>query len=310
MPTDPQQSLLRGREFAQASLWIRDLGHLAQHRLATMHLRAANIELTSVEPADSPLVGRFARFPACAFAHVRIPRVTGEWARDAASADEVTVVVAASGEIEFQSDPPAIVREPNVAVILPGDTPVPFRTTENANELVYASVDRGIVADLLPPASSAPSGPIRSPEALAPLLAFVQQVCSTGGTDAAASAALHAAARQIVRSLVHIVLSEGEEHRSLFDVATAVIDATHVDPATNTATIARRLQVTPRVLQLEFQRHGTTVTRELRRARVATAKQVRAAAPRLPAPEVARRAGFGSVATMFRALRESEPAPR
>lgn len=310
MPTDPQQSLLRGREFAQASLWLRDLGHLAQHRLAMMHLRAANIEITSVAPPTSPLVGRFARFPACAFAHVLIPRVTGEWARDASSADEVTVVIATSGEIEFQSDPPAIVREPNVAVILPGDGPVPFRTTHDANELVYASVTGGIVADLLPHGSNVPSGPLRSPEALAPMLAFAQQVCSTGATDAAASAALHAAARQVARSLVHIVLSEGDEHRSLFDRALSVVEDEHVDPATDTGTIARKLRVTPRVLQLEFQRHGTTVTQELRRARVATAQGLREAAPRMPAAEVARRAGFGSVATMFRALRQGDPASR
>lgn len=93
---------------------------------------------------------------------------------------------------------------------------------------------------------------------------------------------------------------------SVTDRARTAIAATHTSPATTPATIADTLGVPLRTLQRAFAAEGTTVARELRLARAGTAHDLLTGVSTgvNGAAHIARTAGFGSTASMRRALRE------
>lgn len=90
--------------------------------------------------------------------------------------------------------------------------------------------------------------------------------------------------------------------------ARALIAETHIDAATTPESIADVLGIPLRTLQRAFSAEGSCIARELRRARASTAAAILASpsAYRRSAIRSARDAGFGSVASMRRALREFE----
>lgn len=93
---------------------------------------------------------------------------------------------------------------------------------------------------------------------------------------------------------------------SLQDRARALIARLHTDPSTSPATVAEIMGVPLRTLQRAFAAQGSSVAREIRRARVHAAQALLRAdsASESRALHTAREAGFGSVVTMRRALQE------
>lgn len=116
---------------------------------------------------------------------------------------------------------------------------------------------------------------------------------------------LHLMSRGLIQ-LPHDSQSGADVGVSVTDRARTVIAATHTSAATTPATIADSLGVPLRTLQRAFAAEGTSVARELRRARVRTAHDLLTGGSTAGngAARIARNAGFGSTASMRRALRE------
>jgi len=91
--------------------------------------------------------------------------------------------------------------------------------------------------------------------------------------------------------------------------ARALIVEMHLDPATTPAGLAQALGIPLRTLQRVFADAGSSIAYELRRARAGTAAALLASPSTRgqSATRTARDAGFGSVASMRRALREFGP---
>jgi AraC-like DNA-binding protein len=87
-----------------------------------------------------------------------------------------------------------------------------------------------------------------------------------------------------------------------------VIVAEHADPELAVETLAARMGVAARTLQLAFSHQGTTAGAQLRDVRARAALRLRSNNPALTYAAIARAVGFGSVSAMYRALARVDEA--
>lgn len=144
----------------------------------------------------------------------------------------------------------------------------------------------------------------------APLNSALVQAFDLVDTDSRALDArvidfLHLMSRGLIQ-LPHDSQSGDDAGVSVTDRARTMIAAAHTSAATTPATIADALGVPLRTLQRAFAAEGTSVARELRLARVRTAHDLVTGGSTAGngAARIARNSGFGSTASMRRALRE------
>jgi AraC-like DNA-binding protein len=257
---------------------------------------------------DGDVSASGATFGEVSIVRLNLPRTRIEWNRDQGAVDRVPLIFVLSGSLRHISGGRIVQRGPNALAITPGASPVRLETVEDRNDVIYVASSASVIGDVLPgPADVVPDG---APDEflLAPLLAFVMQACAISDRSGTGIAALSSSALEVARSLAQLMFSDGLAPRSLHGRAMEIIASEHSDPDLSPQRLASRLGVSTRSLQLEFQARGTTIRDAIREVRVATATRLRSDHPDLVSAEVARRSGFGSAATLFRALRKDEPS--
>lgn len=286
---------------------VRGLEAAGNDAMLADYLASANIRITNLDESQ-PLRARITHLSQMTFAHVALPPATIDWPRDRMSLDRGLIIIGRTGVIDAQSHGLLVRRSPGLIVIPPGDSHVTITAEAPINEFLYISVTANLMrhfrlADVdtrdLPPI---PVG------ALAPLFAFGATVSAIAVEEADAVLPLQHAAIEIARSVLQLVTYGSPADLSLFAQAMRVIVRDYGQSRLNGAVLAHGLGRSERTLQAAFAEEGTTVMRELRAVRVRAAIALRERDPHATTYEVARAVGFGSAATLFRALREAPPS--
>jgi len=272
------------------------------------YMAQANLRFVELSRAQ-PVIASIADFPAQTFARIVLPPATILWPRDRHSRDRLVVLRASEASFEMVSDGLILRRDPDFFLVAPGVEPVEFRALAPTTELLYMSTDVSALGPVeVPTSQDEIPGPI--PDALAaPLVGLIGALASRGPRGATTAEPLASVAREVARSLVGLFTEDEGAGRGLFTAAIAVIAREHHRVDLSPATIAARLRVATRTLQTAFTQRGTTISRELRAARVRTARALRRAEPALSTGRLAEAAGFGSASALHRALREQREDP-
>ncbi|MDZ8200418.1 hypothetical protein RZO50_02760 [Microbacterium sp. SSW1-59] len=269
------------------------------------YLRGANLEIVSTSGAG-PMRGAMTRFPDITFAHVEVAPGIVDWPRDQLSWQRASVVVCLAGSVEAVSEGPVWRREPGLILVPPGDTPVRFTLTGEPVEVFYLSLPAGMITELNLPERPVQGAEPVTTEALRPLRAFIGALASATIPADTAAGPMHGAATEVARSLVRLI-SDGENREiSVYSRAMKLIMRSYQDAALSGRLLAKWLGVSERTLQAAFAAEHTTVNREIRGHRARAAVAIRRGNPRMPTADLARATGFGSVSSLFRALREAD----
>jgi AraC-like DNA-binding protein len=293
------------RPFERLGVRVQGLSEVDQHAGLQRFLKSSNFAIEALGD-EIPLVANVARFPRLTFAHVVLPEVRIGWPRDAGSAHRALLLISATGTLTVETEGGVLRRGPGVALVRPGEDRVSISTRDPHNELIYVGFGAEILAEAVLPAVGVLEAPPLDWQVIAPFYAFVAALCASGGPVSESPATLAGASRALVKELVGVLTRDVSVPGSLIDAARVVIEAEFADPGVTVARIAQRLGVAPRTLQAVFAAEGTTVSAELRRARLSAARSAKAANPRMTARDVAKASGFGSVSAMSRALRGDE----
>lgn len=281
---------------------MRGLAEAQQHHGLQRFVSSSNYSLETL--GDSrPLVANVARFPGLTFSHVLLPDVEIDWPRDRGSVHRALLLVAAAGKFRVRTEGAVIRRGAGVALVLPGDEPVRIAMADHQNDLVYIGFGSEMLTDLALPPGGRHEGSTLDWSLLAPFYAFARTMCAAGIQTPAAAASMAGSARALVKELIGMVVRDSGAEHDAFETARAVIRSEFADPRLSVSMIAQRVNVAPRTLQALFAAEGSTVSGELRAARVRAAKAMKRSNPRLTARQIADAAGFGSVSAMSRALR-------
>lgn len=298
-----RSGFFQDRDVSHMTIRVRGLeGVYADQRL-TAYLQHANLRFSALDDAVDT-VAKIARFSDLTMVHVRIPRGEVVWPRDLLSLGRAAVIMIRHGEVAVEGDG-VFRREPGIVVVPPGESRVAVSLIAPVNELIYVSVPSALIADIpLSASASAARRETIEAELLEPFGRIMAGLArATAGEEGARS--VRFAAGEIVRALLHLAAHEPAAGLTLFEQAIEAIEGRLSDPSLNANTLAPELGVSPRRLQLEFQRRGTTVQRELRRLRVAAVLQVRRENPDADMVLLARAFGFGSKSALYRALAEN-----
>jgi len=230
------------------------------------------------------------------------------------SADEVILFSALSSSVwvhvgDAVARVPAqglvVVQEPRMTLVTEFDTDVIIAVSQ-------ASVVRGLNLQVSAQAggiTQVKTSPILGKALeMALMRAFDAADAGGGHLDPRVIDVLHMMSRSIIQLPAEVpTLGRGAVTR--IQRARALIAEMHLDPATTPETIACALGIPLRTLQRDFSAKGSSIARELRRARARTANALLAspASERGSAARSARDAGFRSVASMRRALVEFAP---
>lgn len=286
---------------------VRGIEAATTNDALSTYLRSANLRIVELEPSDS-LRLQMARFPDVTFAHVHLPRAVVEWPRDELSLTRAAIVVRLSGRLAITSDATVVHRRPGLALIPPGDTPVAFETLDPLNELLYISTPGTLVHDLDVKPDAGTARPEIPANVLAPLLAFTSSLSSGSVGDSVVLGPLRSVALEVARALARLIAEGDPSELTLFSRAIRLIVENHADARLTVPRLAAMAGVSPRSLQVAFAAEGTTVARELRATRSRAARELRELHPGLPASQIARTVGFGSVSTLYRAMELDAPA--
>ncbi|WP_430591936.1 helix-turn-helix domain-containing protein [Humidisolicoccus flavus] len=227
------------------------------------------------------------------------------WSRRKAGSERALIIIVNSGRMRVSQVPGVVERDPGVYFIPPGSAEVVMTFESESNEIVFLSASSGLIADLLARGERASKQPAIGTHVLAPLYAFAANVCRIPIDSVSGSEPLKAVGAEVIRSIVRLVVGDGERVPQLYLGAMETIVSQYPNPAINAPEIARRFGISLRTLQLEFQGHGTTVSAEIRRVRTKAARRIKAANPKITPQELCDSVGFGSLSAMFRALRET-----
>jgi AraC-like DNA-binding protein len=286
-------------ELRDGNVWMRN------EELASF-LRFSNLQVLSVGPAR-PLRARFALFPYKSFAHVSAPETRVLWPRDENSVDRVLALITRAGGMEIDTDG-VVYRRPGVALVCPGDSSVAISLTGDDNEVFYISASPAMLDGVVLPSASGWNPEPPENDVLTPSLLFMAGLCRIATNSAHDASPLRMAAREVARSVFTQIVGDAREHRGLFSRAMQVIVAEHADPELAVETLAARMGVAARTLQLAFSHQGTTAGAQLRDVRARAALRLRSNNPALTYAAIARAVGFGSVSAMYRALARVDEA--
>lgn len=282
---------------------VRGLEAATSNAAFADYLASVNVRITSLGESQ-PLHARITHLSQTAFAHVTLPHATIEWPRDQMSLDRGLIMICRSGGMNAQSAGVVVRRNPGLIVIPPGDTHVTITADAPLNEVLYISVSASLMRDFRFTTTEARELPPVPVGALAPLFAFGVTVCAISVQQTNAVLPLQHAATEIARSMLQMVADGSPADLSLFAQAMRVMMRDYGQSRLSAAILAHGLGRSERTLQAAFTEQGTTIMRELRAVRVRAAIAIREHNPRATASEVARAVGFGSAASLFRALRD------
>ena len=270
----------------------------AQSSLFARFLRGAGLD-----PAEGSLdeIGIQAiRFDAFIAAHVVAARGALRWARqEAARRSRIVFLLVSRGLLELDGAAPTFVSEEGgISILFPSDKPVILRARQSV-ELVLFSFD---VSEVLPLRLNVG---LRSPDngILRSCYACLRAAISTWTPpQQPSSMVMRGLIRETARALVATAVDSAQDP-SRFSQAMRVIEAEHANPLLNADRLAERLRVSRSTLVRDFHRHGTSIATALQHTRVRSLQGLMRACPDLSNNALAQGAGFGSVATMRRAVR-------
>lgn len=288
-------------------LAVRGIAAVEANRALSDYLTSANLKIVRLEESDSLRI-RMTRFPEITFAHANLPRAVVEWPRDALSLTRAAVIVCVSGRIAVTSSSTIIERRPGLHLIPPGDAPLTFETLDGLNEILYISAPASLVSELDVRRRSGSPRPEVPANVLAPLLAFATSLSSGTVGNSLVIGPLRAVAMEVGRALARLIAEGDPSELTLFSRTMRLIVDNHADPRLSVPRLAELAGVSSRSLQAAFAAEGATVAGELRATRARAAKELRERHPGMPAEQLARTAGFGSVSSLYRAL-ERDSAP-
>lgn len=293
--------LFRGREFSRVSARFRGIAGIASNPRFGEFLSAANLEFASL--ANSPeTVVQVAQFADLNVSYGKLARGEVVWPRDMQSLDRAAVVITRRGRVRAAGEG-VYLREPGVIFIPPGDTRVSVMFEASENELVYASFPASLVADIPLPTDVEVGGSQLGSYLVDPIYRFMVGLSHAPDQERGLLPVRYATG-EMLRAIVQLVSQCGCSEMPLYDRAIQAIlqDLGNVDLAAGT--LAPRLGVSTRKLQLEFQERGTTVQREVRRRRVAAARQMRREFPEIGVEVLILACGFRSKSAFYRAMSE------
>ncbi|MFF2051080.1 helix-turn-helix domain-containing protein [Leifsonia sp. NPDC058194] len=280
----------------------RGVGGAAANDALVEYLSSANLKVVELEESDNLQV-HMTRFPELTFAHVDLPRSRVEWPRDELSLTRAAIVLCVRGRVTVTSGSTVLQRGPGLFLIPPGTAPVVFETRDALNEILYISAPASLVHELDVRGRSSGARPEVPANVLAPLLAFTTSLSSGTVGNSIVIGPLRSVALEIARALARLIAEGDPSELTLFSRTIRLIVDNRADAGLTVPKLATLAGVSPRSLQAAFAAEGTTVARELRATRVRAAQDLRERHPGMPATEIARAVGFGSVATLYRALR-------
>lgn len=297
--------IFQDRAFHRLDLQFQRLTELEHNSNLREYLRSASAEILAVD-MDHPAQVRLARFPGMTFAHLKLPRMHINWTRSAGTEGMCVVYIVRKGSIELSGDEGIVRRGPGAAYILPGESTISLKVTEPETELVYLRVPAAMVSGITrEELGQVPEGAVSS-GLLTPTYAFIASLCSLCIADDDDSDPLATAAIEVTRSAVRLILGESNKGElSLFSRAIEIILNDYPVKDLSAETIAGRLGVSSRTLQLAFQKEGAGVAAEIRHVRAVAAANLRLEHPQLKRARVAELTGFGTVGSLDRALRQS-----
>ena len=194
-----------------------------------------------------------------------------------------------------------IVRDPEV--VISAEVPTDLVLADSQTTVIRGM---GLIPDVGPVLTRIPvNRMLAAPLNSALTQAFDLVDAGSGALDARVIDFLHLMSRGLIQ-LPHDPQTSEVAGVSVAGRARTLIAAAHTSPSTNPTTIADALGVPLRTLQRAFAAQGSSVARELRAARGRTAHALLTAGSTAghSVSRVARSSGFGSTASMRRALRE------
>lgn len=290
--------------FRRLAFRVSGLEEMGANTDLVSYLAAANIQFSALDPSKT-LMARLVQMPQLTFARVRMPRSTIEWPRDTMSLDRGIIFIARGGAFSVESESPVWSAHPGLYFIPPGDTHVRFHATEAIEDFIYISASTSVIRGIVLPKRHQPLAPTSvHPAALAPLLGFINALFDASLEGSPQVVPLQAVAAEITRSLVHLITADESHELNTYDFALQVIAREYAKPHMVVATIAAAVNVSERTLHLAFAEHDTTVMTELRVTRVRAAEEIRKRNPGISRRDLAMAAGFGSISSLLRALKE------
>ncbi|GAA1142833.1 hypothetical protein GCM10009651_28790 [Microbacterium natoriense] len=265
------------------------------------YLRRVDTRVIGVDDG-APLRARVARVGDIRFWHVASPEIEMQWPSPAPTT-RLLFVMCVSGRMTVEPVFPAGRSSTRVVVIPATTAESRIRFSAPRNEFFAMSVpDPG----MLTTAGARPAAPAISLDALRPFIGFIDGVTAVDDAEHLDASPLHAAARSVARSMIELVGGSLTDRRCIVTRATDIMLAESDDPRLTTASLADRLDVSPRTLQAAFAKEELTVRGMLRDIRARSARALRRAQPDARSSTLVRATGFGSESAMFRALRELE----
>lgn len=241
-----------------------------------------------------------AQSPTTELAYAPQPGVRVDWRNTEDRGDRVLMVVSRRGLLDASVIGPHLRRGSNAILVSGESARVRVISSGDQADMLCVSVDMaslGIAATELRRSTAEAPG-IRWSR-LAPLFSFLRSVCVTSAGGVIPRTLSEATATTTIA--LGRILTEVAD-----DVATralAYIVEYSSNPHLSVGTIADRLGTSPRTVQAALASIGTTVSDELRRARLARARRARQNHPGLGAMAVYQLAGFPSLAAMYRAIK-------
>lgn len=290
------------RPLQRASFYGHGTRELRFSAAAEEYFQLANVRFLELRDT-SLLTAHIATFRDVRFVHATLPEGLLIWPRDSASLQTVTLIFMVRGNIDVITEGVTLSRDPGVTLIPPGTSHVRFRSTEPENEAIYLSIDRSLVADIMPESSEPMILPALDAQALKPILSFIASTCAVTEVHPSVASALEGAANEVTRSALLATFGPKETPAGLYSRTHEYVLRHYADLSLTIAKVAKHFSVSTRTIQLALQEAGTSFTQLVQQARTIAALELRSTQPSLKLSEVARRSGFGSLSSLHRALR-------
>ncbi|MGJ0202661.1 helix-turn-helix domain-containing protein [Leucobacter sp. gxy201] len=290
----------QNREYWHRSFKLHGAGDLAPGSPVSEYLAAANFQVTGFSGTQATRM-QVAQLADITIAHAHAPSGTALWPRDEISRHRAALVLSPNGDVSV-SGAGVLTRSPGIALIPPGISEVEFALEQSSNELVFIGMSASLIADI--PLPSTTDGEPIDAGVVDGAFRMLTALAQSARREPTGPPLRHAVA-EMTRSIVHLMRQGSPLSQPLFDRATEAILLDISNSKLSADTLAPRLGVSARSLQLEFQRHGTTVQRHVRGLRGAAATRMRRENVEIDATTLAQTFGFGSKSALYRALAET-----
>lgn len=244
------------------------------------------------------------RFSTFLIAHVKVDAFRVRWPRRRPSSQSRFLFLFISqGSVELRGDARRVASpEGGLCLVFPGTEPVEIETIASS-ELVAFSFDAKEIAPLtLRPEDIGVLTPRST--IIRACYAYLRSIVTA---DADPSAENTAVLRSLTRNVAGALGAEAIRYHPRgdhFAYAQQVIGEMSSDPRFAADALAAKCGISRRTLNRLYQRNGTQVAKEIRRARSQSAMELLVSYPDIDLCQIARLSGFGSEHTLTRSFQE------